>query len=75
MSMSLLGFPGGSVVKKSPASAGVTGDTGWIHGLGRFLGEGNGNPLQYSCWDNSRGQRSQVGYSLCGSPSWTQLSD
>jgi len=41
-----LGFPGGSVVKNSPANA---GDEGLILGLGRSPGEGNGNPLQYSC--------------------------
>ena len=39
------GFPGGSVVKNPPASA---GDVGSIPGLGRFPGEENGNPLQYS---------------------------
>ena len=38
------GFPGGSVVKNSPAN---TGDAGLIPGLGRSPGEGNGNPLQY----------------------------
>ena len=42
-------FPGGSVVKNSPANA---GDSGWIPGWGRVLGEGNGNPLQYSCLGN-----------------------
>ena len=42
-------FPGGSAVKKLPANA---GDSGSIPGSGRSLGEGNGNPLQYSCWDN-----------------------
>ena len=47
-----MGFPGGSVVKSPPASAEVTGDTGLIPGSGRSLGEGNGNPLQYSCWEN-----------------------
>ena len=40
-----LGFPGGSVVKNMPASA---GDAGLIPGLGRTPGEGNGNQLQYS---------------------------
>ena len=45
-----LGFPGGSVVKNSPANA---GDMGWIHGSGRSPGEGNGNVLQYSCLENS----------------------
>ena len=43
------GFPGGSVVKNSPANA---GDVGWIPGLGRSPGEGNGNPLQCSCLEN-----------------------
>ena len=39
-------FPGHSVVKNPPANA---GDTGLIPGSGRSSGEGNGNPLQYSC--------------------------
>ena len=39
------GFLGGSAVKNLPASAGHTGS---IPGSGRSLGEGNGNPLQYS---------------------------
>ena len=30
-----------------------TGDLGSIHGLGRSHGEGNGNPLQYACLENS----------------------
>ena len=47
-----LDFPGGSAVKNLPASAGDTGDTGSIPGLGRFSGGGNGNPLQYSCLEN-----------------------
>ena len=44
-----VGFPGGSVVKNPPASA---GDTSLIPTLGRSLGERNGNPLQYSCLGN-----------------------
>ena len=43
------GFPGGSVVKNLPV---VQGDEGSIPGLGRSPGEGNGNPLQYSCLKN-----------------------
>ena len=45
-------FPGGSVVKNLPANEGDTGDLGLIPGLGRSPGEGNGNPLQYSCLEN-----------------------
>ena len=42
-------FPGGSDGK---ASADNAGDPGSILGLGRSPGEGNGNPLQYSCLEN-----------------------
>ena len=44
-----MGFPGGSEVKASAANA---GDPDSIPGSGRFPGEGNGNPLQYSCLEN-----------------------
>ena len=37
-----------------------------IPGLGRSPGEGNGNPLQYSCLEKSHGRRSLVGYSPWG---------
>ena len=47
------GFPGSSVIKNLPANAGDTGQMGLILGLGRFPGEGHGNPLQYSCLENS----------------------
>ena len=43
------GFPGGSEGKVSTCNA---GDPGLIPGLGRSPGEGNGNPLQYSCLEN-----------------------
>ena len=43
------GFSGGLVVKNLPPNA---GDVGLIPGSGRFRGEGNGNPLQYSCLGN-----------------------
>ena len=43
------GFPGGSVVKNLPANV---GDSGSIPGLGRSLGEGNGNPFHFSCLGN-----------------------
>ena len=40
------------VVKNLPANAGDIRDSGWIPGLGRSPGEGNGNPLEYSCLEN-----------------------
>ena len=43
------GFPGGSDGKESACN---TGDLGSIPELGRSPGEGNGNPLQYSCLEN-----------------------
>ena len=44
-----IGFPDDSVVKNLPAKA----DAGLIPGSGRSPGEGNGNPLQYSCPDSN----------------------
>ena len=46
---SIVHIPGGSEVKASACNA---GDLGSIPGLGRSPGEGNGNPLQYSCLEN-----------------------
>ena len=45
-----MGFPVGSALKNPPAKA---GDMGSIPDSGRVSGGGNGNPLQYSCLDNS----------------------
>ena len=45
-----MGFPGGSDCKESACKA---GDLVLIPGSGRFPGEGNGNPLQYSGLENS----------------------
>ena len=42
-------FPGGSDGRQSACNA---GDLGSVPGLGRSPGEGNGNPLQYSCLEN-----------------------
>ena len=44
-----MGYPGGSHGKTSVYNA---GDPGSIPGLGRYPGEGNGSPLQYSCLEN-----------------------
>ena len=58
-----VGFPGSLNGKESACNA---GDLGSIPGLGRSLGGGHGNPLQYSYLENPHGQRSLVGYSPWG---------
>ena len=68
----LKGFPGGSVVRNLPASA---GGVGTVPGLGRCPGERNGCPLQYSCLGRSYGQRNLVGYDPWGCKSWAWFSD
>ena len=57
------GFPGGSDGEESACSV---GDPALIPRLGRSPGEGHGNPLQYSCLENTHRQRSLVGYSPWG---------
>ena len=66
------GLPRGSVVKESTYQA---GDMGSIPGSGKFPGEGNSNPLQYSCLRNSidRGAWPPTTHGL--QKSWTQLID
>ena len=70
-----MGFPGGTVVKNLPANAGDTRDAGSIPRSGRSPEEGNGNPLQYSCLENSMDRgfwwATVHGVAKC----WTQLSD
>ena len=74
-----MGFPHSSVSKESACN---TRDPGSIPGLGRFPGEGNGNPLQYSCLENPMGRRAwqvavhgvaRVGHDLATKPQHTQL--
>ena len=62
-SVNTRGLPGGSAVKSLPV---MPGDAGSIPGSERSPGGGYGNPLQYSCWENSHGQKSLVGHSLWG---------
>ena len=50
----MMGFPGGSVVKNPSADV---GDMGSVLGLGRYPGEGNFNPLQYSFLGNPMDRR------------------
>ena len=56
--MDIHGLPRWLRGNESTCNAGDTGDVGSILGLGRSPGEGNGNPLQYSCLGNpvDRGQ-------------------
>ena len=65
-------FPCSSVGKEFVCNA---GDPGSILGSGRAPGEGDGNPLWYSCLENPYGQRTLAGYSPWGHKSQTQLSD
>ena len=60
--ISSMGFPGGSVVLKKKKYICNAGDMGLIPGSERFPGEGNGNPLQYSCLRNpmDRGARQAI---------------
>ena len=48
-----MGFPSGTTLKNLPTNAEDARDMGSISGSGRSPGEGNDNPLQYSCLDNS----------------------
>ena len=58
-----MGFPGGSVVQNLLVNPGAMG---LILGSERFPGGGHGNPIQYSCLENPRGQRHLEGYSPWG---------
>ena len=55
--LSIVAFQMAIVVKNLPANAGNARDTSLIPGLGRSLGEGNGNPLKYPCLENSMDRR------------------
>ena len=54
---------GGSVVKNPPVMQKMQETLGFNPWVGRSLGGGHGNPLQFSCLENPYGQRSLVGYS------------
>ena len=67
-----VGFPGGSDSKESACNI---GDPGLIPGLGRPSGIGNGNPLQYSCLENSMDRGAWQATVHGVAKSWTQLND
>ena len=68
-----MAFQAALVVKNLPANAGDIRDTGFIPGLGRSPGKGNGNPLQYSCQKNPMDRRTWRATVLGVSKSWTRL--
>ena len=65
-------LPGGSDGKESACSV---GDPPLIPGLGRLPGEGNCNPLQYSCLENPMDREAWQATVQRGTKSWTWLSD
>ena len=68
----MLGFPDSSVGKESACNA---GDLGSIPGLGRSPGEGNSDPLQYSCLENSKGRGAWQATVHGVAKHWTRLSN
>ena len=72
MPSGIMDFPGGSDSKESAFNV---GDPGSIPGLGRPPGEGNSNPLQYSCWKNSMDRGTWQATVHGVAKSQTQLSD
>ena len=67
-----MGFPGGSVVKNLLVN---TEDTDSIPALGRPSGEGNGNPLQYSCLGNPMDREAWWAVVHGVTKSWIRLSN
>ena len=63
------------MVKNLPASAGDLRDSGLIPGLVRSSGEGNNNPLQYSCLENAMDRGAWWAAVHGVAESWTRLSD
>ena len=69
------GFLSSAVVKNPPADAGDARDMDLILGLGRYPGEENGNPLQYSCLENLTDRGAWWAASPWGRKSRTRLSN
>ena len=62
------------MIKNPPADEGDARDVGFIPGSGRSPGAGNGNPLQYSCWDKPMDKGAWQTVVTGVTKSWTQLS-
>ena len=69
------GKAGGTVVKSLPANAGDARDAGLIPGLGKSSVLGNGNPLQYSCLQNSMNRETWRATDDRAAKSQTQLNN
>ena len=69
------GFPGAAVIKNSPVNAGGTRDVASVPRSGRFPGEGNGNPRQYSCLGNTMDRGAWWATVHGVAKRWTPLSD
>ena len=69
------GFPGGSLEKNPPASAGDIGDSGSTPGSGRSPGRGNSNTLQYSCLEDPMDRGGWRLQSMRPQKTWARLSD
>ena len=67
-----LGFPGSSAGKESACNA---GDPSSIPRSGRSTGEGNGDPIQYSCLGNPMDRGARWGTDHAVVKSWTPLND
>ena len=61
------------VVKNLPANAGDASDTGSIPGSGRSPGGGHGNPLEYSCLENSKERGAWWATVRRAAQRWTRL--
>ena len=72
MAKAYMGFPDGS---KGTESACTAGDPCSVPGLGRSPGEGNGNPFQYSCLENSMDRGAWWATVHGIAKNWTPLND
>ena len=63
------------MVKNLPEMKETLRDTGLTPALGRFPGEGSGNPLEYSCLENSMDREAWQATLMGAAKSWSLLSD
>ena len=68
-------MPSFNTVKNPPANSVDAGDMGLNPGSGRSPGIANGNPLQYSCLENSMDRGTWQATIQVASKTWTQLSN